>query len=293
MLLSRRIRNIPSLDARMEDHNVYHSQFRVGVEIRRGVARDWAHWPETLRRGHDSARSSAILALTDGLGVRSQGRERLLRAGECLLDLRKNCWGVREKGYAISLVVEWEPGTFGRRIEDSFESLRISQRGMEVLRTSAQTIARSQSSLLEVRRAVLAIFTILRAHGVPLHAPSADAFVEKVSEQELVLGHLIDRALSHRGDRVGMVDLEDLSGWPERSLRRYLRQHLRKYHFNAIAWRELHRRWRLSTGLALMGARGATTEAVAQVLGYSSPTAFCRAFASAGLPSPGSIRRLL
>jgi hypothetical protein len=185
-----------------------------------------------------------------------------------------------------------EPGIFGRPIDASFESLRISKRGFEALRTSAETIARSRS-LPRVRRAVQEIFAVLGAHGVPLHARSTDAWMERVCEQEVVLSQLIDRALSHRGGRVGIVDLEDLSGWPERSLRRRIRHHLRKYHFNARAWRELYRRWRLSTGLALMGARGATTEAVAQILGYSSPTAFCRAFASAGLPSPGSIRRLL
>lgn len=292
MLLSRRIRNVALLDARMEDHNVYHSKFRVGVEIRRGVTRDWALWPESLRRGHESRRSSAIISLTDGLGIRSLGRERLLRRGECLLDLRKHCWGVREEDRAISLVVEWEPGHFGRSIDTSFETLRISPRGLEALQRAAATIAGTRSSI-ELRQAVRDVFAVLRSHGVPLHLPPESAFVEAVPEHEVVLARIIDRALSHRGDRVGMVDLEDLSGWSERSLRRHLRQYLRKYHFNALAWRELYRRWRLSTGLALMGAAKATTESVAEYLGYSSPTAFCRAFASAGLPSPGSIRRLL
>lgn len=293
MLLSRRIRDYPSLGARMEDHNVYHSQFRVGVERREGVARDWSHWPVSLRRGHDSRRSSVVVALIDGLGIRSQGKEALLRAGECLLEFRRNCWGVREDGPALSLVVEWEPGRFGRAVESPFQRLRLSARGLAGLRAAGQVISAPRAALSEIRRAVHQVFSVLSAHGVPLQPSRPEAFIEVAPEEEVVLTHLIDRALSHRGDRVGMVDLEAFSGWPERSLRRHMGRHLKKYHFNAQAWRELYRRWRLSTGLALMGSRCATTEAVSELLGYSSPTALCRAFASSGLPSPGSIRQLL
>lgn len=277
----------------MEDHNIYHSQFRVAVEIRRGVARDWALWPESLRRGQESTRSSAILALTDGLGLRSCGREKLLRAGECLLDLRKNCWGVREEGEAISLVVEWEPGEFGEPIRSPFDSLRISGKGFGALRAAAVSLSRPNARLEEVRQATHEIFSVFEAHGLPLRPGTPASFVEEVPEQEERLTHLIDRALSHRGDLLGMADLEQVSGWSERSLRRHLGVHLKKYHFNAKVWRELYRRWRLSTGLALMGSPFATTEAVAGLLGYSSPTAFCRAFAASGLPSPGSVRQLL
>jgi hypothetical protein len=37
----------------------------------------------------------------------------------------------------------------------------------------------------------------------------------------------------------------------------------------------------------------ARTERVAELLGYGSATAFCHAFAGAGLPSPGEIRRVV
>lgn len=293
MILSRRIRTFPRLGVRLEDHNVYHSQFRVGVEIREGVGRDWALWPERLRRGQHSRRSSAVIALTDGLGVRSQGMEKLLHAGECFLDLRKNCWGVREVGRAASLVLEWEPGAFGSQIGSTFETIRLSGRELSALRSAARSIAMPTATLFQVRRATSLIFGVLSSHGIPLRPSQPEDFMEAVPRQEVVLTQLIDRAFSQRGKQLGMVDLEALSGFSERSLRRYMGVHLAKYHFNSRVWRDLSRRWRLSTGLALMGSPKATTEEVSELLGYSSPTAFCRAFAASGLPSPGSIRQLL
>jgi hypothetical protein len=42
-----------------------------------------------------------------------------------------------------------------------------------------------------------------------------------------------------------------------------------------------------------MSSPRATTELVSRRLGYTSPTVLCRAFAEAGLPSPGNVREAL
>lgn len=46
-------------------------------------------------------------------------------------------------------------------------------------------------------------------------------------------------------------------------------------------------------GALLMTSRRARTERVAELLGYGSAAAFCHAFAGAGLPSPGNVRRVV
>jgi hypothetical protein len=40
-----------------------------------------------------------------------------------------------------------------------------------------------------------------------------------------------------------------------------------------------------------MTARGATTESIAEALGYGAPAAFCRALSDVGLVSPGAVAR--
>jgi AraC-like DNA-binding protein len=65
------------------------------------------------------------------------------------------------------------------------------------------------------------------------------------------------------------------------------------YGFPALGWRALRNQWRQSAALLLMSHPRATTERVARALGYSSPTALCRALANASLPTPGSVRRAL
>lgn len=63
--------------------------------------------------------------------------------------------------------------------------------------------------------------------------------------------------------------------------------------FKATEWRETVKRWRLLGGLLGMSVPGANTRQVAEALGYSFPSALCRAFAQVGLPSPAQIPHAL
>ena len=50
--------------------------------------------------------------------------------------------------------------------------------------------------------------------------------------------------------------------------------------------------YRMIVGSILASNPDLTTRRLAPVLGYASPDALCHAFANAGLPSPGSVKKL-
>jgi len=56
-------------------------------------------------------------------------------------------------------------------------------------------------------------------------------------------------------------------------------------------WRSALHHTRIVQAIRWLGAPGATTELVARLTGFRSPTALCHAFAAAGLPSPGTLAR--
>ena len=56
-------------------------------------------------------------------------------------------------------------------------------------------------------------------------------------------------------------------------------------------WRSALHQARVLSALRLLSAPGATTERVAKLAGFRSPSALCHTFAVAGLPSPGALAR--
>ncbi|HEY0840361.1 MAG TPA: hypothetical protein VGD74_09265 [Vulgatibacter sp.] len=284
---------MPSLGVRMSDFNVLHSGYRVGIEIRRGVVRDWAMWPQQLQRAGASNRSNLFVQLAGEVHVRSAGRERTLQSGACMTEHRSRSWGFRVDRPTATLILEWAPGEMGDEIRDPFSDVKLSRTTLEACRRAAMSLTYPESTPAEVAAAIGTIFACLRAEGAPLHDVDEARLIEPVEPTVAALNHALDRSLSMADERPMLADLEERLGISERHIRRRTGDYLATYQANAAGWRELSHRWRLSTGLALMSAKGATTEGVARILGYSSPTAFCRAFAASGLPSPGAIRSLL
>ncbi len=293
MLLSHRVRDVAPLGVRMADYHVLHSQYRIGIEVRRGVVRDWAMWPQHLQRGGLSNRSNLFVQLSGEIQVRSKGQERTLGLGECMVEHRSRSWGFRVERASATLIVEWAPGELGREVRDPFSALTLPASTLEACRRAAMELTHPGVTREEAARAIRTIFSSLRVQGAPLHDVDPARLVEPVDPTLAAISRALDRSLSLGEERPMLVDLEESLGISARHLRRRAGDYLATYQSNALGWRELTHRWRLSTGLALMSARNATTESVAGILGYSSPTAFCRAFAAAGLPSPGAIRSLI
>ena len=130
---------------------------------------------------------------------------------------------------------------------------------------------------------------VLREIGVPLEPIAAPDLIEPVPDEVRALGRAMDLALSGLHLRPMSVDLEHRLAQSERQLRRRVADFNLRYGFNAEGWRDSVNRRRLMVGAAFMTAPRASTVGVAKALGYSSPTAFCRALDQAGLPSPGDM----
>ena len=50
--------------------------------------------------------------------------------------------------------------------------------------------------------------------------------------------------------------------------------------------------YRVLIGTILASSPAVTTRGLATILGYTTPDALCHAFANAGLPSPGAVKKL-
>jgi AraC-like DNA-binding protein len=136
------------------------------------------------------------------------------------------------------------------------------------------------------------IFAALAAMGLPVAGipPELDAVVPP---QDLIASRALDAALSDLGGRPMIIDLDRTLGLSARQVTRVVASFNERYGFNATTWQDTRSRRRLMLGASFMAVAGATTEAVARRVGYGSPSAFCRALATAGLPAPGQVKDAL
>jgi AraC-like DNA-binding protein len=105
------------------------------------------------------------------------------------------------------------------------------------------------------------------------------------------VGQAVDRALS-LSRRPMMVDMEAGSAGCARTLQRAFPQLCEVWGQQPESFRAYRQRLVLGRALSAMMNPRATTMGVASALGFSSPSAFCRAVTRAGLPPPRSLREL-
>lgn len=296
MLVSHRRFRVPALGVRMDSHLLLHSQFRISVWAREGVLLDEAVLARKLDISRPSVRSLLFVPLIGGMGVELAGSKVWLDTGECLLTSWRHGSMQRSEGASLTLAVEWEEGLVGRQRIRSPQSFRLSPGSREALLDASLRLMGSRSGAPGLPALANCILEVLRSEGAPFEATEAACLEEEVDARMVQLEAAMDRALSVDGKRASpmLVDLEEPLGMTRRQVQWTLRSYLGRYHFTSRnGWRDILQMWRISRGAALLTAPAATTEFVAEILGYSCPTAFCRAFAGAGLPSPGEIRRLI
>jgi transcriptional regulator GlxA family with amidase domain len=170
----------------------------------------------------------------------------------------------------------------GRRRERRADRLEL-----EAFATSAARIASSDDPSDDVTR----VLQRLRAIGLPLEQVDPRALVESVPDPIVRLSRALDVALSNLSEQPMWIDLASPAERSQRQLQRSIARFNERFGFAGRSWRETRDRRRLTIGVPVMTASGARTEQVAAALGYGSPSAFCRAFAHAGLASPGNIAR--
>jgi hypothetical protein len=147
---------------------------------------------------------------------------------------------------------------------------------------------------MRVSAAVAALFAALHALGMVSVCPEAGELGRAAADGVVAVGAAMDRALSDLSARPMSVDIEASLRRSAAQTRRLVHRHGRSLPGpESTSWRRQRNLWRMYIGALLMTSPRAETHAVARVLGYGSAAAFCHAFASAGLPSPGNIRHVV
>jgi len=293
MLVSHRELHSPELGARYVNHMLLHSRFRVLINERSGIIEDETLLFPSFGRRLGVERSELIVCLAGKLRVRRPGFEAVLRPGEWLGENRGSGWYFRRDTSSIALILEWEPGLIGTRHIPQAASGKLPANTFAAVRQVATTLSVTRDEMPTVAPLLRQLLCLLRAEGLPFDDVEEGALIEEVPERMRTLCRTVDAALSSPKGQPMMIDLQEATGRSRLPILSDLQEFNARYSFNAGGWRDVVQRWRMTNGMFLMSAPGATTEAVAARLGYSSPAALCHAFAKRGLPSPGALRETL
>ncbi|MBL8609040.1 MAG: helix-turn-helix transcriptional regulator [Myxococcales bacterium] len=192
-----------------------------------------------------------------------------------------------------SLTIELDPAVHGgpALVAETGALARPGRAGelAGALRSAIELAWADPAALPLVAQAADTLGDALRAEGLPIPRLEPGAS-PPVSPSLRALARAVDLALSQRGARPMLVDVESASGRTARTLERAFPALCGLWGQPAVSFRDHARRAVLARACWAMTSPGATTEAVARAVGFASPNAFCRAMASYGLPSPGRVR---
>jgi AraC-like DNA-binding protein len=280
VLLSRRDTRCAVLGARVSTLALLHSRFRVHLVENERVVCDDALALRAFERKGQLSRAVATLVIEGRARLRVGGAERQLGPGDVALLPSKLDVEMRQEAAPryVAIVVEWEPGVL-------FDARPAAFRVTSSVSLSSASEAADRLRVGDPR-VVETIPTLFSEAGLVARPwqPEPDE-----SGRFRLVSHALDRALSFLDAQPMSVDLERALGLSARQVNRVVADFNARYGFNAGTWRDARNRRRLLVGAALLTHADATVAQVARAVGYRSETALCRAFANAGLPTPGSI----
>lgn len=293
VFFSHRTIRFPNLGAWFEGHVAITPTFRMRVARQRRIITDDAlTWGGTVPRIGFLGRPLVSVVLSGRSFLRYDRQEVVVEAGQIAFIPTRERLLARQEDTADApfevLFVEWELGILGTRRPTSFGVVTVRPDHLRVLREASSVLAGGDDPIRGAA-AVADALEILRLYGAPFDAWIANDLVADVMAGDVVLSRALDRALSALSAKPMVQDVRQIAALSERQLARRITEFNARYGFNAVNWRDALKRWRLLAGTVGMTVPGAKTEHIAAMLGYASPAAFCRSFAEAGLPSPGSI----
>lgn len=277
-----------ALDARHVAVEIRTPWLRVGLHRARNVASDYSLLAQASPFAAPHPRSGLTLVIEGQGRFDEAGRTAWLEPGD-LVQSEHARQGTEAHAGAASrvLLLEWDHRHATRPMSGRFETTRLDARTRARLAVLLERFERDASAALTVE-----ILDLLRALGVPLERLArADLEHDAPAATHRSLASAVARSLS-RVDRFPSIDdVEDEVSMNQRTLNRHLRAMAERYALTWAHWRSALHQTRVLTALRLLAAPGATTELVARLAGFRSPSALCHTFALAGLPSPGVLAR--
>lgn len=287
MLFATRRLHAPALDASHEDTEVRTPHLRLAVRRGHNVTTDYALLGRSVPFAHRMARPQISVLFAGGGRIEECGRRLWVASSDVVI----SDGGARRGGSMAytgpelhQLLVEWDPAVFGAPWDRELDALRLRSRDLGRLAIAAERAARPETA----RDGLRSVLELLRAAGVPF----TNVEVPITSDEPRArLWGVVGSVLSSLVKFPSIDDVTDALAWNPRRVHRALKGLAHDYALPWTEWRSALHSQRMLDATRLLGAPGATTELVARLTGFRSPSALCHAFANAELPSPGTLAR--
>lgn len=291
-------------------HGAFHPRLWVHVVEQSGCT-DEALLPNLALGRPDRGRRLAGIVLGGTSKVRfSDGTIHTLSVGEGTTCNGRGHFRSRADGRSsepsLSVTVDWDADWFASRPLDGALSYRVGDvtpfRGQVDRLREAIERAWHRSADAAAQRAIAArvteLLALLAAEGIDVPLCNEAELAATVPSDVASMSRALDRALSRTDELPMLVDVESTAGVSARTVQRVLPRVLEAWGQSPSSgspsgFRALRTRVQLVRACLVMSHAEATTERAAQIVGFSSPNALCRAFAQQALPSPGRVRERL
>ncbi len=283
-------RSIGLDDARASVSRLLHPAFCVRVTEVDGATLDEGLFVPRIGRGLKQGRARLTVVLSGRAQVRSGAGAWELRRASMLLQpqLDSFVWRIEPNARLLTFDVETklltapcvsaEVGTSSR--PEAFDGVARAVRGGDA--------SCSASAAAELVR-------LVRAEGVALDSLTDLDTVDEEGAGFAPIARAMDRVLSRLDSSPMTVDLVSELGCSRRTIARQVDAYHAHFGLQGVGardWRSALRYWRLASACILMTSAHATTERVADAVGFSGPEALCHALAKVELPSPQRVRSL-
>jgi AraC-like DNA-binding protein len=273
----------PELDVGYEHLDIRMRHLRL-VRVRsRGVASDWGLLNRASLFAKPGTRTAVSIVL-EGTGRFDEARKHeFLPAGALAISSQAHGGTEAYAGARSSvLAIEWEPSVYGAGFSGACAIERLTMAELERVGSWAGKLDGPEREL-----AIDGLLDVLRANGLRLDR--ADLERERDAGDLQPLQHALSDTLSTLEQSPTIEDVSSTLGWDQRRIHRRMSALRETYGMAWNHWRDLVHQTRMIQAMRLLTARGATTELVARLSGFRSPSALCHAFAKGGLPSPGRL----